>query len=337
MSKRPVIAVDGPAGSGKTTLAEALAKRLGLVYYDTGALYRAVTLAALQSKAEPGDERAVAALARTLRIELQPPEIADGRPYTVLLDGRDVTWDIRHPDVDAHVSTVAARPAVRRALLAAQRAAAARGGVVMVGRDVGTVIAPRATVKIYLCASIQVRAERRWRQLRAHGEDVEFGEVIGELLRRDAMDSGRATAPLRAAEGAVVIDTDNLTVDETVDRVAALLGKATGDGAPRVRHAVAPDEAATHTVQLASGTLQLSTDEYRLFAGLVRSQGLVQPYDELAAHLWGPGAGMPRQAVQRVAAGLRRKLLRLGAGAPRLETVAGRGYRLLLHPGSVRE
>lgn len=237
MRKRPVIAIDGPAGSGKTTLAQALAERLAQVYYDTGALYRAVTLAALERGLEPGDERAVAALARSLRIELEPPDVADGRPYTVRMDGRDVTWAIRGPGVDTHVSVVAAHPAVRRALLAVQRAAARRGGVVMAGRDVGTVVVPHATAKIYLSASASVRAVRRWRQLRAEGTDVELGEVLSELLRRDALDSGRATAPLRQADDAVVLDTDQLTVEEMVEKALSLVHTASAGSTRATRRA----------------------------------------------------------------------------------------------------
>jgi cytidylate kinase len=224
--QRPVIAIDGPAGSGKTTLALALAKRLGLTYYDTGALYRAVTLAALERGIPPDDAAAVTALARTLKITLAPPDVADGRPYTVRVDGRDVTWDIRTPQVDAHVSIVAAHPAVRHALLDMQRSAARRGGVVMAGRDIGTVVAPDATVKIYLGASPHVRAERRWQQLKAQGTPVALPAVEREIARRDGLDAAREAAPLRPAEDAVVLDTDDLTVEEMVERAIALVEAA---------------------------------------------------------------------------------------------------------------
>lgn len=226
MPQRPVIAIDGPAGSGKTTLARALAERLGLLYYDTGALYRAVTLAAIERGVPPDDEEAVATLARTLRITLTPPDVEDGRPYTVRLDGRDVTWEIRSPRVDAHVSIVAAHPAVRRVLLNVQRDAARQGGVVMAGRDIGTVVAPDATVKIYLSASPRVRAERRWRQLQAQGSTVTLRTVEREIRRRDKLDAEREAAPLRPAEDAILLDTDTLTIDEMVERAMALVEAA---------------------------------------------------------------------------------------------------------------
>lgn len=317
----PVIAIDGPAAGGKTTLAQALAERLALLYYDTGALYRAVTLAALERDVAPSDEQTVAALARSLRIEIAPPDAADGRPYTVRLDGRDVTWDIRSPNVDAHVSVVSAHPAVRRALLAVQRKAARRGGVVMVGRDVGTVIAPGATLKIYLSASPAVRAERRWRQLRAQGQEVELGEVLNELLRRDDLDAGRATAPLRLADDAVQLDTDDLTVEEMVERAVDL-----------VRARAAGTEGATRAVRLAHGTAHLAPDEYALFAALVRAREQVCSCEDLAAEVWGRGAQRSAAAVRTVARSLRRKLAEAGPRGPRVETVRGRGYRLLLQP-----
>lgn len=325
MPKRPVIAIDGPAASGKTTLAQALADRLALVYYDTGALYRAVTLAALERGIDPSDGPAVAALARTLRITIAPPDVADGRPYTVRLDGRDVTWALRSPDVDAHVSVVSAHPSVRRALLATQRKAARRGGVVMVGRDVGTVVAPEATLKIYLTASPAVRAERRWRQLRAQGEDVDLGEVLSELLRRDDLDAGRAVAPLRLADDAVPLDTDALTVEEMVERAVDL-----------VRTRLAGENGATRVLRLPRGTVHLRAEEYALLAALVRAPGQVCSYADLAEELWGPGS-RPPSAVRAVARSLRRKLARDGPGSPRLETVRGQGYRLLLPPRAAQE
>lgn len=223
MPKVSVIAIDGSAGSGKSVLGQLLAQRLGYLYYDTGALYRAVTWLALQRGLNVADVVAVAALAERANIQLVPPTVADGRQYTVLADGEDVTWQIRRPEVDARVSVVAAQPAVREALLAAQRSAAAQGRVVMVGRDIGTVILPDADLKIYLEASVAVRARRRYEELRQRGVPVSYNQVYADIERRDQLDCQRATAPLRAAPDAAVINTDHLTLEEEVAAVEALI------------------------------------------------------------------------------------------------------------------
>ena len=164
-----MIAIDGPAAAGKSTVAQRLAARLGYLYFDTGIMYRAVTLAALDRGMDLQDEPAVTRLAQELVIDILPPGEEDGRQTTVLVDGRDVTWALRRPEVDAHVSLVSAYAEVRRALTLRQREVGMRGRVVMVGRDIGTVVLPQADLKIYLDATVDVRAMRRYREFAGSG------------------------------------------------------------------------------------------------------------------------------------------------------------------------
>ncbi len=223
MSTTPaVIAIDGPAASGKSTVGKKVAQKLGFLLFDTGALYRAVTLAALQRGVPIDDEARVSELARVIHIDLLPADHNDGRPYTVLMDGRDVTWDIRSEAVDAHVSTVSAYPGVRTALKQQQRRIARRGGVVIAGRDIGTVVFPEAPLKVYLDASPQVRAQRRCQELQARGEPADYDEILAGVRHRDRVDSTRATAPLRIADDAVIIDTDHLSIGQVVDEIVRL-------------------------------------------------------------------------------------------------------------------
>ncbi|MCS7179247.1 MAG: (d)CMP kinase [Anaerolineae bacterium] len=220
------ITIDGPVASGKSTIGYLLARRLGYLYLDTGAMYRAVTWVALSRGISVEDEAAVTALAEALCIDVIPPTADDGRQYTVLADGEDITWDIRRPEVDGTVSVVAAYPGVREAMVAQQRRIAAAGRVVMVGRDIGTVVLPEADLKLYLDATPQERARRRWLERRARGEDVAYEEVLAMMLQRDRIDSQRAIAPLRVPEGAVVIDTTGLTVEDVLSRVLRLMEMA---------------------------------------------------------------------------------------------------------------
>jgi cytidylate kinase len=221
---RPVtIAIDGPAASGKSTVGEALAERLGYLYFDTGVMYRAVTWAALERGIPIEDEDAVTALARQLCIEVTEPTAADGRQYTVLADGVDVTWAIRAPAVDANVSPVSAYSGVRRALVAQQRRVAAGVAVVMVGRDIGTVVLPDADLKIYLDATVEERARRRWREMEERGKEADYEVVLRSMRRRDQIDSSREASPLRAAPDAVLLDTTDLNVDEVVGEAERLV------------------------------------------------------------------------------------------------------------------
>jgi cytidylate kinase (EC 2.7.4.14) len=211
-----IITIDGPVASGKSTIGYLLAQKLGYLYLDTGAMYRAVTWAALTRGVPVEDERAVTALAEGLHIDITRPTVDDGRQYTVLADGEDVTWDIRRPEVDANVSVISAYPGVRKAMVAHQRRIAAAGRVIMVGRDIGSVVLPDADLKLYLDATPQERARRRWLERQAWGESVTYEEVLAMMLRRDEIDSHRAVSPLRVPDGAVVIDTTGLTIDEVL-------------------------------------------------------------------------------------------------------------------------
>jgi CMP/dCMP kinase len=218
------IAIDGPAASGKSTIAAALARKLGYLYFDTGVMYRAATWAALERGVAISDEAAVTTLTESLQIDVKPPSVDDGRQYDVLCDGVDVTWAIRSPEVDANVSPVSAYPGVRSSLTAQQRRIGLRGGVVMVGRDIGTVVLPEAPLKIYLDASAEERARRRYLEVQARGDRSQTYEaILANVEQRDAIDSGRATAPLKAAPDAVIVDSTGLSVDEVIARVEQLL------------------------------------------------------------------------------------------------------------------
>jgi len=196
-----------------------LARHLGYLYFDTGAMYRAVTWAALARGVPVEDEAAVTALARQLHIDITPPTADDGRQYTVLADGEDVTWAIRTPEVDAHVSVVSAYSGVRWAMVAQQRRIAQGRRVVMVGRDIGSVVLPDADLKLYLDATPEERARRRWLERRARGENVAYEEVLAMMWRRDEIDSHRTVSPLRIPDGALVIDTTGLSVEEVLARI----------------------------------------------------------------------------------------------------------------------
>lgn len=229
MSRPSTITIDGPAASGKSTIGGLLAERLGYLYLDTGAMYRAVTWVALENGLAIGDEEAISALAGTLEIEITRPRINDGRQYTVLADGEDVTWQIKRPVVDRNVSPVSAYAGVRRALTEQQRRIAQRGRVVMVGRDIGTVVIPDADLKVYLDASPETRARRRYLELLERDERADFEEVLREVQRRDRIDSEREVAPLIAAEDAVTVDTDNLSIVEVLRVVEKLVDGAVSE------------------------------------------------------------------------------------------------------------
>jgi cytidylate kinase len=223
LTRPSTIAVDGPAASGKSTIGGLLAERLGYLYFDTGVMYRAVTWVAIEQGIPVDDEPAVNSLAERLQIDVIRSTVDDGRQYTILADGQDVTWEIRRPEVDMGVSPVSAYAGVRAALTAQQRRIAQQGKIVMVGRDIGTVVLPDADLKIYLDATLQERADRRYRETLARGEAADFDQVLVSVQRRDEIDSGRALAPLRAACDAIVIDTTAMGIQEVLERVLALV------------------------------------------------------------------------------------------------------------------
>jgi len=217
------IAIDGPAASGKTTIGTIVANKIGYMCLDTGIMYRAVALQALKEGIKIADETAVTHLAERIAIDIQPATSEDGRQFDVMINGEDHTWDIRAAAVNAVVSEVSAYPGVRRAMTVQQRKIAEKGKIVMIGRDIGTVVLPDAELKIYLDASVEVRAQRRYVEDLSHGKDACLEDVIESLRHRDEIDSGRAIAPLKAADDAIIIDSDKMTVYEVVEFVMGLL------------------------------------------------------------------------------------------------------------------
>jgi len=224
MANRPpsIIAIDGPAASGKSTLGRRLAEALGYLFFDTGVMYRAVTWQAIQRGIDVHDEAAVTALASEIQIDVRPASDLDGRLCDVLVNGIDITWESRSEAVDARVSIVAAYRGVRLAMGEQQRQIGRRGRVVMVGRDIGTIILPEADLKIYLDASATERARRRYEELQARGVQTSLNDVLSIVLERDRIDSTRDVAPLSVAADAVLIDSDQLTADEVFEQAMRL-------------------------------------------------------------------------------------------------------------------
>lgn len=221
------IAIDGPAASGKSTIAKKMAEVLDYLFFDTGVMYRAVTWLALKNELSMDDEEKITRLSQDVQIDVQPPSKDDGRAYDVLADGEDVTWEIRRADVEANVSVVAAYPGVRQALTEQQRRIGLRGKVVMVGRDIGTVVIPEADLKLYLDASVEERARRRYEECKARGDHVVLEEILSAMKKRDEIDSTRDVAPLRAAADAIILDSDGKTIQQVLDEAIAF---ARGDG-----------------------------------------------------------------------------------------------------------
>lgn len=220
------VAIDGPAGAGKSTLAKAAAKKLGFVYVDTGAIYRTVGFAAKRAGVARDDTAGVTALLPGLSVDIM---YIDGIQH-MLLDGEDVTDLIRTPEMSDYASNVSAMPEVRAYLMDMQRQMAERYDVIMDGRDIGTVVLPNASLKVFLTADVEKRADRRFRELKEKGIEISFEEVLEDMRVRDARDSNRAAAPLRAAEDAVILDTGDMSLEESIEALLSLIWAGIAEG-----------------------------------------------------------------------------------------------------------
>lgn len=219
------VAIDGPAGAGKSTIAKAVAARFGFIYVDTGAIYRTVGLAARRVGVDPHDGPGVEGLLPRLSIRF---DYGPDGTQRMFLDGEDVSRDIRQPEISMYASAVSAIPAVRAFLLDMQRDMASNHNVVMDGRDIGTVVLPDAGLKIFLTASLEARARRRMAELAEKGESCTLEDVTADMALRDINDSSRAAAPLKAADDAVLVDTTDMTLDESIEHVCALVRERFG-------------------------------------------------------------------------------------------------------------
>jgi CMP/dCMP kinase len=217
--ERFTIALDGPAAAGKSTVAALVAGRLGAVVFDTGVLYRALTLAALEDQVAADDGPRLAALAGELEVVVRPPSIDDGRKLDVIFRDRDVTWELRSPEVDSILSQISALPEVRRALLQPQRRIGNSGRVIMVGRDIGTVVMPDADLKIYLEASPEERARRRYEETLDSENAQVYEQVLEALTQRDRLDSERASSPLKPAADAMVVRSDDISAERVAEKI----------------------------------------------------------------------------------------------------------------------
>jgi len=219
MKKGLIIAIDGPAASGKSTTAQLLAKKLGYLYIDTGAMYRACALKAKKMGIDINDEESIRNLLDFIDIQIEN----DNSKNRILLDGEDVSEDIRADDISSLASAISAIPAVRYKMVELQRKMGEKGSVILDGRDIGTFVFPDAEVKFFLTASPEIRAKRRWLELQQKGIDKDFSEVLADLVKRDNNDSQRALAPLKKAEDAIEIDTSNMTIEEQTETLYKII------------------------------------------------------------------------------------------------------------------
>ncbi len=218
------IAIDGPAASGKTTVGKKLADLLNYLFLDTGCMYRAATLAALKNDIDVHDETAVTEHAKTIDLIINSTDLVeDGRLYTVLLNGEDVTWDIRTPAVDANVSQVSKYLGVRNEMVKRQREYGRKGNVIMVGRDIGTIVLPDAPLKLYITATAEERAQRRWQDRQMQGHEASFDIILEDVIRRDNIDSQRKHSPLKPAADAIEIDTTQQSVDLIIKQIMTMI------------------------------------------------------------------------------------------------------------------
>jgi len=220
-----LIAIDGPAASGKSTIGRLLANRLGYAFLDTGVMYRAVTLMALKRNIDVNDIDEVEKIAENIIINIRPTQVKDGRQFDVLVDGTDVTWLIRQSQVNDNVSQVSTYPGVRSALTWQQRIIGRQGKIIMVGRDIGTIVLPTADLKIYLEASVEERALRRFQELKLRGEIETYKSILKSMKRRDEIDSNRHIAPLIPAEDAIIIKTDGKTIQLVLEEILQIIEK----------------------------------------------------------------------------------------------------------------
>lgn len=219
------VAIDGPSGAGKSSISRKAAELFGFIYVDTGALYRTIGLAAFRKGYDTKDKSLILPMLPELDIEMKYNESGEQRMY---LDGEDVSRDIRLPEISMCASNVSAMPEVRSFLMDLQRGMAEKYDVIMDGRDIGTVILPNADVKIFLTASLEARAYRRYLQLKEKGMEESIEDVRIDMMKRDEQDTNRAAAPLKAADDAVILDSSDLAIEETLDRVAAIISEKTG-------------------------------------------------------------------------------------------------------------
>jgi len=216
------IAIDGPVASGKTSVGLSLAERLGYLFLDTGVMYRAAAWAAVEAGLDIKDEQAVSDLTATIKIEIEKPSETDGRSNDIFVDGQDVTWEIRKDYVNNNVSQVSTYKKVRQILTEQQKQFGERGNVVMVGRDIGTVVLPDADLKVFLVASAEERARRRFEEDKKRKGKADYEQILANMIQRDQLDSSRSVAPLVAAEDAIKVITDGKSKDEVVEEIYQL-------------------------------------------------------------------------------------------------------------------